>query len=403
MLFQKQTAMKNTLYFLLLLGLLVSCSNDKKSDDVLLEYQNKMQNSSSFEYDMHYKMKYFSGDDTLDYFTNCRLIRHQADSIFGGSFWIKNDSIDRYYDLEHIYILEHNKKKVTRYFPHKGQDWVVKGNTISGVLNTSFLKTNGLTKYLKDSTVIITQKDTIFNKHNRYAINFQFADELPIEQESKTLYFDPKNTLKNISYAVKFQNDWQYNEWNFSNEKYNQINDDVLKSELKNILKSYSLEDFREKSEEEIKPLSEGLDAPNFMGLNFQTNDSLRLTDLRGKVVVLDFWYKDCFPCIKAISSINRLREKYPKNKLEILGLNPFNNNEKDRKKLPLFIETNKMNYPTIFIDKATQKDYNVMAFPTFYIIDTKGKIAFSKIGYDEKKEHKIDSIIQTMIPEYSF
>ncbi|AFU67719.1 thiol:disulfide interchange protein, TlpA_like family [Psychroflexus torquis ATCC 700755] len=391
--------MKTIFYILAICLTIVSCQKENTANSIVSEFENRILNSESWEYDVHYKMKYFSSDeDTLNYYSNCRLIKHKLDTIFGGSFWIKNDSIDRYYDLENIYIINHNSKKITKFFPKKGQDGVIRGNTVSGVLDSYFLKPNRLSKYLKDSTIVAKLNDTLIGKKNLNTIEFAFEDELPIEKQTKIFYFNDDNYLKDIIYSVKFQNEWQYNEWHFSNEKFNKVNDKVLKSEFDRLTKDYEIEDYKEPNPKEMEPLAIGLKAPKFKGLRFKEKDSITLQDHNGKYVILDFWYKDCFPCIKAIASLNELRTKYSAKDLVILGLNPFDNKEKNKEKLNDFIEINKMSYPTIFVDHKVTKEYKVRAYPTFYIIDTKGKIVYSKVGHSEKNEKEIDSLLKKWI-----
>ena len=391
--------MKTIFYILAICLTIVSCQKENTANSIISEFENRISNSESWEYDVHYKMKYFSSDeDTLNYYSNCRLFKHKSDTIFGGSFWIKNDSIDRYYDLENIYIINHNSKKITKFFPKKGQDWAIRGNTVSGVLNSYFLKPNRLSKYLKDSTIVAKLNETLIGKKNLNTIEFAFEDELPIEKQRKIFYFNDDNYLKDITYSVKFQNEWQYNEWHFSNEKFNKVNDKVLKSEFDSLTKDYEIEDYKEPNPKEMEPLAIGLKAPKFKGLRFKENDSITLQDYNGKYVILDFWYKDCFPCIKAIASLNELRTKYSAKDLVILGLNPFDNKEKNKEKLNDFIEINKMSYPTIFVDHKVTKEYKVRAYPTFYIIDTKGKIVYSKVGHSEKNEKEIDSLLNKLI-----
>lgn len=387
--------MKNLIYLFFILFIFFSCKEEKSTDSIIKNFEEEIENNKSWEYDINYKMKYFSSDeDTLNYYSNVRLIRHKSDSIFGGSFWIKNDSIDRYYDLENIYIIDHNNKKITKFFPHKGQDGVIKGNTISGVLNSYFFKTNRLSKSLKDSTTLVSLNDTIFRDLKRNSIEFKFKDNLPIEKQRKTFFFNDEDLLKSITYSVKLQNEWQYNEWHFSNEKYNEITDIDLKSEFNDIVKSYKIENYTEPNPKEMEPITNGIKAPIFKGFNFQLNDSLSLEDYKNKYILLDFWYKDCFPCIKAIASLNKLRTEYSKKDLIILGLNPYDNKEKDKDKLEEFIKINKMNYPTIFVDEEVIKAYNVRAYPTFYIINNKGKIVYSKVGHSKKNEMEIDSLL---------
>lgn len=214
--------MKKYILLLTISFLLLNCQEEKSTNSIIQHFEKQVENNKSWEYDINYKMKYFSSDvDTLNYNSNVRLIKHKSDTIFGGSFWIKNDSIDRYYDLENIYVINHKQKRITKFFPHKGQDWVINGNTISGVLNSYFLKENRLSKSLKDSTTIVSLNDTIFRNSKRSALEFNYKDDLPIEKQRKTFYFNEDNHLKNIIFSAKFQNENQYNEWHFTNEKYN--------------------------------------------------------------------------------------------------------------------------------------------------------------------------------------
>jgi thioredoxin-related protein len=90
--------------------------------------------------------------------------------------------------------------------------------------------------------------------------------------------------------------------------------------------------------------------------------------------------------------------KKYSNKGLVILGLNPYDNKEKTKKKLSAFLDNNNMNYPIVFIEKEIVKDYKVRAFPTFYIIDKKGKIAHSQVGFGESTVSEIDSIINVLI-----
>ena len=390
--------MKQLLLLLSMAVFIMSCKNEKSIETIIENFENQVEQRTSWEYDVNYKMKYYSSDDdTLDFFVNCQLIRHKSDSIFGGSFWIKNDSVDRYYDLEHIYIIDHKEKKIVKFFPHEGQTWAVNGNTVSGVLQSYFFKFR-ISQFVEDTTNTATLTDTIFCENNRNAVKIRFQDDLPIEQQKKIFFFDENDNIKNIIYSVKFQNEWQYNEWHFSNEKYNSITDDDLKMAFEALMETYEFEEFEEPDPKERELLANGLDAPDFKGLDFQSNDSISLAEYRGKYVLIDFWYKDCFPCISAISSLNNIRSAYAEEDLVILGLNPIDDLEKKKEKIEAFIDINEMSYPAVFVDDSIRTAYSVHGFPTFYIIDKGGKIAHSQSGHGEQTEEKLDSLLSTLI-----
>ena len=390
--------MNKTLIFAIITLFIFSCKPENKTvENTINDYENKISSLNSIDYDINYKMKYFSSDDTLNYNTHCVLLRNKKDTIFGGEIWIENDSIDRYYDLKNIYIIEYKKEKITKYFPHKGQDWAINGQ-ISGVKRIYYLKPEKLLKNLKDSTTTHQFSDTLINNTKHYQIKYRFADQLPIEQE-KIVIINNENLISKISYSVKFQNEYQYNEWDLKNIQGNKTTSDDLKDKFSKLTEKYELTDYVEPDKKELEPLKNGVKAPDFIGTTYKDNKTIKLSDyINKKVVLVDFWYKDCYPCIKAIPHLSELNTLYSKKGLVVLGLNPYDNKKKKREKLPNFLNSNSINYPIVFIEKETVKDFKVRAFPTFYIIDKNGGIVHSQVGFDESIVFEIDSIINVLI-----
>jgi cytochrome c biogenesis protein CcmG, thiol:disulfide interchange protein DsbE len=99
-----------------------------------------------------------------------------------------------------------------------------------------------------------------------------------------------------------------------------------------------------------------------------------------GKVTMLDFWYMACGWCIKSFPYVEKLHEKYG-DKLQIYGVNSFDNNDKAKAKIPKFLEFNPMKYPTVLVDKAFVEACKVKAWPTFYLIGPDGKVRFAQAG----------------------
>lgn len=390
----------NLKYLFIVIALVfIGCSKEKTADSVINNYIKNTSNKNAVTYDVSYKIKYFDAvNDTVKYNSNCRLIRHENDTIFGKTFWIKNDSIDRYYDLKLLYIINHKKKEITRFFPHEGQTFPITGNTINGVLDSYFIKSERLAESLKDSTNNIAYKDTLIKGSKFHKIEMNYPDDLPVKNQKKTFYFNNENELKDITFYAEFDNENQYNEWHFSNEKYDDITDETLAKEFHELLKNYTIKDYEKPKQEMVPLLKNGEKAPNFSGLNYQTRDSVQLNDFKNKIVLIDFWYKACYPCIESIPYFVELRKKYPEEKLAILGLNPLDYESEDRMlQFPDFVKANNINYPVIFIEKQVAIDYRLKTFPTLYIIDKNGKIVLSEEGYNENTK-SIDSLLQKLI-----
>ena len=102
----------------------------------------------------------------------------------------------------------------------------------------------------------------------------------------------------------------------------------------------------------------------------------------------------DCFPCIKAIPHLNEMYHQYKDKGLRVVGVDPFDNNEKDLKRFPNFLNNNTVDYPIVFIDREEVKNFKVRVYPTFYLVDEKGKVLHSQLGFSEEMTEKIDSIV---------
>src|SRR5690606_15334260 len=64
-----------------------------------------------------------------------------------------------------------------------------------------------------------------------------------------------------------------------------------------------------------------------FNELVLNNGDTINLSELKGKVVLLDFWYRGCLPCIKAIPELNELQKEF-EDDLVVIGVNDVDDNK---------------------------------------------------------------------------
>ncbi len=141
--------------------------------------------------------------------------------------------------------------------------------------------------------------------------------------------------------------------------------------------------------------------APELAGISAWINsEPLKISDLKGKVVLVDFWTYSCINCIRTLPYLNSWQEKYSDKGLAIIGVHsPEFDFEKDLSNVRKAVEKYGIKYPVALDnDHATWSAFRNNYWPHKYLIDINGKIRYDHIG--EGGYDKTEQAIQELLKE---
>lgn len=124
----------------------------------------------------------------------------------------------------------------------------------------------------------------------------------------------------------------------------------------------------------DAKSALEGKKPPKLQVENWVNTDGkkLRLEDLAGKVVILDFWGVWCGPCRKSMPHLKDLYAEHKKDGLAVIGIHTTRSGGK----MADFVKENELTWPiAVDIEKKTVTAFRVDSFPDYYLIDRAGNL----------------------------
>lgn len=133
-------------------------------------------------------------------------------------------------------------------------------------------------------------------------------------------------------------------------------------------------------------PVAEASMAPDFTVMGLDGN-SVRLSDYRGRPVVLNTWATWCGPCRAEMPDLERLHQEYRHQGVIVLAVNIG----EPRERVAGFIQDNGFTLPVLLDETASAvaRPYRISALPTTFFIDHVGQIASIKVGMMDLAEMK--------------
>jgi peroxiredoxin len=124
---------------------------------------------------------------------------------------------------------------------------------------------------------------------------------------------------------------------------------------------------------------------------------TVALKDLRGRVVLVDFWGTFCKPCKESFPKLQALHGKYSATGLTIIGISEDDAEDKD--KIASFAAAYGAKFAIAWDgDKAVAQQYKPDSMPSSFVIDRKGVVRYEHVGFRSGDEIVIEKEIQELL-----
>ena len=385
--------MKTKILFLFTVILLVSCSNSDK--DILNKISSNLNNIKT--------LKYLS---VVEQKNNGKVVYQSEDTI---SFDFTN-GLKYHFSSENGELI-YNGKKTLQSINQEKIITTNDDNRPESVNNPLFNTLNPikqiLPKLIKDESITkLRKKDTVFNGRDYFNFNFllkkKYIDLISYEIKEgidydseyslivdKTNYLPYKiispngkegivsTTIENVELNIAFNNNlWEgemlpKNYALFTLKEYFTSRDNNMLNSLGKKLTDWELPELK-------------------------SNTFINPSKLKGNIILLEFWFKNCGGCVMAIPDLNKIKSRFEKDNFKIYGVEFIENYSKDD--LKKYITDQKILYPNLYRGKAIASNYGIRSAPTFMIIDKNGTIIHIKSGFSEENMNEIIDIIEKNI-----
>ena len=358
---------------------------------------------------MSRKMKYMSNKDTLISHYTCDFKKMPDDTIYGVYF----SSCD-----EHPW----SKYSIKVNFLYTGDNFVQYDDTAGTVIACSLWSDDiNRDKHNRTFYSPLVRKDCyplvndfkLLDKDYSYELSETNIDEKPchfvkilaknLEDDDeevfgiKTLRYEiniwiDKDNYLPLQYSVAFDMVQQYDTmYQYEECKLLKFTEDFDENNLtlESVPEDVVLSDYEPYQASE--PLPEGSLAPDW-SLPTINGDLVRLSDLKGNVVMLDIFYKGCAPCCAALPFLQSLHEKYQDKGFIMIGIDPIDDPVTDE--MADFLAKRGITYTILFADRDFSDFYRIEGYPTLLLLDREGNILMNQRGYSSQREEMYENNI---------
>ncbi len=141
----------------------------------------------------------------------------------------------------------------------------------------------------------------------------------------------------------------------------------------------------------------QALDAQDFALPALTGDGTVSLHDYQGDVIYITFWASWCIPCRDEMPHLAQVWRQNHDRGFQVIGINVDENAESARQ----FAREHNIAFPLAWdADRTVSKLYRVPGYPTHFVVDRRGKIRYSAVGFNEDDAAAVSQEVETLLLE---
>lgn len=352
---------------------------------------------------MTYRSNYLMSSDTVFKRAECVFKRDSSDTVFGFYFDTERTigTLPDFYTYTGSYFISGSKKEAVLFQTRQGFGEVSsqRHNYDFFTPLTSFQQSEmagidtGLLEFIGEEKV-----GRYTTRHYRYEPVEDPESEIRILRSELNFWIHTEDAIP-VRYSVYYQVDLsgdtldQYDEYNLVSYALNGQEKHAFKTPDAWIKEGFHLREFTPDRSGSVEKLALGSKVPDW---KFETNKHTILSsdNQSYKLVLFDFYYQSCYPCLKSIPFLNRLNREYNFNDTGLLVVG-INNVDPVDDRFYEFIAKKEIRYPVAVSSDHLNREFKVTAYPALFLMDRKGELIYLSEGYSEQAEAELEELIR--------
>lgn len=366
-------------------------ADNPTADRVLSAVYEKLAGMRSLQYAYRLELNYASEDYHRALPGSAYLEFTPSDTLIGFRYQVEHDNMKFVYNGTESFVLDQDQKTMRLNTSPEFQYFA----GITAFYNSLVTLRKAIPALIADKTIGKSIADTTMDKRECYVIRLTL-DRRVIDRLGG---FSELGTDRKVSYEITVEKEsylpvqiLQRNDQNqdFMLTAFSRIMPDAASpSELSWYYSSYA-DQYKLTQKKALQPLQEHTAAPDWQLPLYGSPEAVQLQQLRGKVVLLEFWTKNCGYCISVVPALNSLVKRFAHEQVVVLGVNAHDTEEG----INSFYKKNRPHYKSVFKGKGVSEAYGVGYFPAIVLLDKAGRVLYQG-EYDQKK---IEGLIRTAL-----